>query len=237
MAVSVNELYPSLLDSCGRGDVLTAQYLLNQGLNVDYIDRRGDFPLLMASAFGRLELVKFLLDEGASIDLVNPRGESALSKAIERGQTEVASLLQQYGAKNKPAYEQSPLRAEVQRVGEDVSSTTSSEEPPKAHGYSRPELSSAITLLRPIASKWMNIGVVLGVPIDILDAIKYEASQSCNACLREMLRVWLNSKQVDPPPTWDNFIEAIELFEPYIAYKARRDFVSASDCCMCNKIL
>ena len=72
MAVSVNELYPSLLDSCGRGDVLTAQYLLNQGLNVDYIDKRGDFPLLMASSFGRLELVKFLLDEGASIDLVNP---------------------------------------------------------------------------------------------------------------------------------------------------------------------
>ena len=124
MAVSVHELYPSLLDSCGRGDVITVQYLLNQGLNVDYIDKNGDFPLLMASSFGRLELIKFLLDKGASIDLVNPRGESALSKAIERDQTEVASLLQQYGAKNKRISTSQSSTREV--LGEEAATSTTS---------------------------------------------------------------------------------------------------------------
>ena len=226
MAVSVHELYPSLLDQCGRGDVRTVQYLLNQGLNVDYIDNKGNFPLLMASSFGRLELIKFLLDEGANIDLVNPRGESALSKAIERGQTEVASLLQQYGAKSKQVSTSSQSQSSLREVlGEEAAaSTTSFEQVPKLHGHTRPEISSALKLLLPIASRWANIGVVLGVPIGIVDAIKYDNRNSCSACLREMLIEWL--KQVDPPPTWENLIEAIELFDPYIAHKARTHFSS-----------
>ena len=161
------------------------------------------------------------MDLGSSVDLVNPRGESALSKAIERDQTEVVSLLQQHGAKNNQVSTSRQSQSALREVpGEEAAtSTTSFEKPPKLHDHTRPEISSALKLLLPIASKWQNIGVLLGVPIEIVDAIKYENRHSYSMCLIEMLTYWL--KQVDPPPTWKDLIEAIELFDPYVAHKAR----------------
>jgi hypothetical protein len=214
--VSVEKLYPSLLDSCGRGDVITTQFLLNQGLNVDYIDEKGNFPLLMASWFGRLELIKFLLDEGgASIDLVNPRGESALSKATEEGQTEIASLLQQYGANSEQIStpKQSSGHSVKEELGDDKATTAIS------HRVGPEVLGPALSLLFPVASHWQNIGVLLDISPYALRFIRYDNPNSATGCLREVLIKWV--KRVDPPPTWEELMEAIELINPYLAYKGR----------------
>ena len=59
-----------------------------------------------------------------------------------------------------------------------------------------------------VASKWEQIGAVLGVTAGILEAIKSEHSGDYQICFVEMLQEWM--KQVDPPPSWSVIINAIE---------------------------
>ena len=62
--------------------------------------------------------------------------------------------------------------------------------------------------LKPLASNWKTIGVFLDVDIDDLDRIECEWNGVVIDCLREMLSWWL--KQVTPPPTWADLIDAVE---------------------------
>lgn len=79
--VTLSDLYPSLLDMCGKGDLCLVKYLLNEGLDVNHVDEEGKFPLLVAScSFGKLEIVKFLLEHGANMDLLNSRKEPPVFK-------------------------------------------------------------------------------------------------------------------------------------------------------------
>ena len=63
-------------------------------------------------------------------------------------------------------------------------------------------------LLSKVASKWENIGVLLNVDDGRLSNIKVDNHGESRDCLREMLRIWL--KKVDPPPSWNDIIEALE---------------------------
>ena len=55
---------------------------------------------------------------------------------------------------------------------------------------------------------WKNIGVQLDINDGELEHIKSDNRGDSKACLREMLRIWLN--RVDPPPSWSAIAEAIE---------------------------
>ena len=61
--------------------------------------------------------------------------------------------------------------------------------------------------LYPVAAKWENIGILVGIKPNILDSIKKDNSSSQEDCLREMLKVW--EKQVNPPPTWSAMADAL----------------------------
>ena len=178
MAVSIH-LYPSLLYYCGRGNIATTiiLYLLKQGLDIDYIDQEGEFPLLLASWFGKLKMVEFLLEQGATVDLVNFRGESALSKAIGVGQTEVVSLLQKRGATYTP--HPTPSCPPTQ------SSTVSEEKGPA----SKQEQSAVLNELVPLYDDWENIGLLLYVPDDELTCIK-RSHPSDIGCIHEVFNSW-----------------------------------------------
>ena len=63
-------------------------------------------------------------------------------------------------------------------------------------------------MLYPLATKWTDIGTLLGVSEPILDRINRERER-IHDCLREMLSEWL--KQIDPVPTWKELIDAVEI--------------------------
>ena len=212
MAVSVYDLYPSLLESCGRDDVRTAEYLLNQGLDVNYIDQEGDFPLLVASTFGRVAMVKFLLDRGAKIDLENSRGESGLSVAIKNGRAEVVSLLKKRGASYRMSSEE--------LLGQSSCTPSPMGDEPKQKRLNRKGLLSAVRELIPIADEWENIGLMLNVPVDTLSQIKFN-HPSAHMRIQEVLKKWMN-QELPEELSWEKLAEAVEPIDPYVAHRINK---------------
>ena len=68
-------------------------------------------------------------------------------------------------------------------------------------------LKESFKVLFPLARDWKTIGALLGVEKHVLDNIKRD-EESVRDCLHAMLSEWL--KQVDPPPTWKDLVNAIE---------------------------
>ena len=58
--------------------------------------------------------------------------------------------------------------------------------------------------------KWYDIGIELNIPLTELDDIKKKYNDDSSDCLREMVRVWLNSKSFETPPTWKALADALE---------------------------
>jgi ankyrin repeat protein len=67
-----------------------AKELIQSGIDVNYVDQLGLFPLLIASVRGNKECVETLLSHGAKVDTKN--GE-ALFKAIEEGHLDIVEIL------------------------------------------------------------------------------------------------------------------------------------------------
>jgi ankyrin repeat protein len=55
-------------------------------------------PLIGATLFGRLEMVKWLLARGASVQVRDWQGKTALQLALEQNNQAVAAILRQHGA-------------------------------------------------------------------------------------------------------------------------------------------
>ena len=83
----------------------------------------------------------------------------------------------------------------------------------------KPMLRRVFKELYPLAPHWKSIGTLLGVPDHILDIIKKE-EEGIHECLRKVLSQWL--KQVDPPPTWKELIEAIETIDTQKALEMKQ---------------
>jgi ankyrin repeat protein len=75
-------------------------------------------------------------------------------------------------------------------------------------------LSNVIRELMKLDSEWQNIGVLLNIPSARLKKIANDYTITRD-CLREMVTEWL--KMVDPPPTWELLVEAVELIDPQTA--------------------
>ena len=61
--------------------------------------------------------------------------------------------------------------------------------------------------LYPARTKWYDIGLMLGVPVDTLDSIQSE-TDDMGACLRKMLASAL--KSMNPKLTWKHIIDALK---------------------------
>ena len=72
----------------------------------------------------------------------------------------------------------------------------------------RPNLQELVKELRFVSSAWESIGVELDIEDSNLRQIESDYSDDSRACLREMLRMWLN--RVDPPPSWSAIVEALD---------------------------
>ena len=65
-------------------------------------------------------------------------------------------------------------------------------------------------LISQACSKWLDLGLELGLIMPDLEIIKAQNSQGLDVqgCFRDVLHEWL--KKVCPPPTWEVLIEALE---------------------------
>ena len=71
----------------------------------------------------------------------------------------------------------------------------------------KPKLRDVFKKLLPLSKDWKTIGGLLGVKEYILDNIKKD-EDGVRDCLHAMLSKWL--KQIDPPPTWKDLVDAVE---------------------------
>lgn len=86
-----------------RVSLEVAEILLEKGAMVDETPRYGHTsgytPLMMASARGKLDLVKFLVKHGANVNAATPDGSTPMSLAKDKKQKKVIKFLKKKGAK------------------------------------------------------------------------------------------------------------------------------------------
>jgi len=87
-----------LYDACNEGDINKVQDLIHRGADVNYKDKDGNTPLMIASFVGRLDVVQLLLDSGADMDMKNNDGKTALYWATLLDRLNVVLILQDRGA-------------------------------------------------------------------------------------------------------------------------------------------
>jgi len=81
-----------------KGDKAKAEEALRLGADVNYSEKQGDTVLMMASWFGKLDIVKLLIERKANIHLKNDNEQNALHYASMRGHVKIVKLLLAKGA-------------------------------------------------------------------------------------------------------------------------------------------
>ena len=59
-----------------------------------------------------------------------------------------------------------------------------------------------------ISDKWEEFGLTLNIGVDKVNQIKTDNHNNCRSCMRELLKVYV--KRIDPAPSWEAVVEAIE---------------------------
>ena len=73
---------------------------------------------------------------------------------------------------------------------------------------SKPKKHELLRVLSPIASKWQEIGDLLGVDSDIIEGLSTSSSSSNQVKMSKMLQSWLDNEPT--PASWDNILEILE---------------------------
>lgn len=94
-----NELVEAIED----GDLNEVKALIKKGADVNseliWNEESGETPLMVASTYGLIDIVRVLLENGADVDTITWYGDStALNYAAANGHTGVVSLLIEHGA-------------------------------------------------------------------------------------------------------------------------------------------
>jgi len=92
------QLHDKLVGAAMLGDHKTLKLLLDDGLNPDFQDQKGDAPLHYCAEHGCPRLVLLLLENGAKIDICDNVGSTPLHRAAWNGHVEVAGMLIKNGA-------------------------------------------------------------------------------------------------------------------------------------------
>ena len=89
---------------------------------------------------------------------------------------------------------------------------------------SKPELKDLTGALNNMADKWMRLGIRLGIQKETLDTIEADHHHNSQNCLIEMLNTWLR-RQVNPPPSWANIVDAVEfLGDKQLGKELRKEY-------------
>jgi ankyrin repeat protein len=89
-----------LLNQCKKEDnsLDVTRVLIEQGANIDHVDKKVRTPLLRVSEAGHLDIVRYLVEGGADIDKANNYGDTPLLLASYRGHLDIVRYLVEGGA-------------------------------------------------------------------------------------------------------------------------------------------
>jgi ankyrin repeat protein len=87
-----------LMFAATNGYVEMAQFLIDNGANINDIDDLQKTPLMYAAASGRLEIERLLIKNGANVDATNDNLRTALIYAVRNGKLASTRLLIDNGA-------------------------------------------------------------------------------------------------------------------------------------------
>ena len=85
-----------LINASRRNSIVTARRLLDDGVNPNIQDGRGNTALIWASTKGHTEIVKLLLDHDADLDIEDNFGYTALMRASGNDRTDIVNLLESH---------------------------------------------------------------------------------------------------------------------------------------------
>lgn len=86
-------VFDGLFDAIRDNQCEIVTYLIENGVQVDIVDKDSWTPLIIASFYGYNNLVKLLIDNNANLDLQDRIGSTALIIASKNGRTEIVNLL------------------------------------------------------------------------------------------------------------------------------------------------
>jgi len=81
-----------------EGHLKTAEYLLNEGADVNAKNNEGSTALILAAQLNKKDIVELLLNKGADVHATNLNGYTALMLAAAKGQGDVICPLMRKGA-------------------------------------------------------------------------------------------------------------------------------------------
>lgn len=87
-----------LLKAVSNGNDHLVQLCLNNGAMINYQNKMGETPLILAAYWGRSHVAKRLIVAGANLNVQCNRGETALSYAAGRGYHDIVNMLIRAGA-------------------------------------------------------------------------------------------------------------------------------------------
>ena len=86
-------MLPFLCIQAGYNNVEVAEYLLENGADVNAQDKGGLIPLHNASSYGHVDIAALLITFNASVNAVDKWGFTPLHEAAQKGRTQLCSLL------------------------------------------------------------------------------------------------------------------------------------------------
>lgn len=97
-SAKLEEFVKLSFDFARSDDAQSLKIMLENGLNPNLANHKGDTLLMLASYHNALNCVRLLLDFGANVDTPNDRGHTPLAGVCFKGYVEVAKLLLESGA-------------------------------------------------------------------------------------------------------------------------------------------
>jgi ankyrin repeat protein len=88
----------SLINAASKGDTLTTQKQINEGANINEVDKNGATPLMHAIWNGQTETAKALVSMGADVNVKDSQNSTALLYAASHGYYELTEILIKKGA-------------------------------------------------------------------------------------------------------------------------------------------
>jgi tankyrase len=79
--------------TAGYNNVEVAEYLLENGADVNAQDKGGLIPLHNASSYGHVDIAALLIKFNASVNAVDKWGFTPLHEASQKGRTQLCALL------------------------------------------------------------------------------------------------------------------------------------------------
>src|SRR6266403_133503 len=76
-----------------NGHVIVAEFLIQNGADIDARNQNKETPLDLASSHGKLEIVRLLLASGSSVNSRDGEGSTPLHRAAQNGHLDIVNLL------------------------------------------------------------------------------------------------------------------------------------------------